>query len=63
LVLLDGAKQLTRALLENRIRVGGLVVADNADMCPEYLTAIRDPKSGYLSVPFGSDVELSQKLR
>lgn len=66
LVLLDGAKQLyprILALLENRIRVGGLIVADNADMCPEYLTAIRDPKNGYLSVPFGDDVELSQKLR
>jgi predicted O-methyltransferase YrrM len=66
LVLLDGAKQLyprILALLEDRIRVGGLIVADNADMCPEYLTAIRDPKSGYLSVPFGDDVELSQKLR
>ncbi len=66
LVLLDGAKQLyprILALLESRIRIGGLIVADNADMCPEYLAAIRDPRSGYLSVPFGDDVELSQKLR
>ena len=66
LVLLDGAKQLyTRilALLESRIRVGGLIVADNADKCPEYLAAIRDPKNGYLSVPTGEDVEVSQKLR
>jgi predicted O-methyltransferase YrrM len=66
LVLLDGAKQLyprILALLESRIRIGGLIVADNADMCPEYLVAIRDPKTGYLSVPFGEDVELSQKLR
>jgi predicted O-methyltransferase YrrM len=66
LVLLDGAKQLyprILALLENRIRIGGLIVADNADMCPDYLTAIRDPKNGYLSVPFGEDVEFSQKLR
>lgn len=66
LVLLDGAKQLyprILALLESRIRVGGLIVADNADMCPEYLTAVRDPKNGYLSVPLGEDVELSQKLR
>jgi len=51
------------ALLESRIRVGVLVVADNADMRPDYLAAIRDPKNGYLSVPFGEDVELSQKLR
>jgi predicted O-methyltransferase YrrM len=66
LVLLDGAKQLyprILALLESRIRVGGLIVADNADMCPDYLAAIRDPKNGYLSVAFGEDVELSQKLR
>lgn len=66
LVLLDGAKQLyprILTLLESRIRIGGFIVADNADMCPEYLTAIRDSKNGYLSVPFGEDVELSQKLR
>jgi len=66
LVLLDGAKQLyprILALLESRIRIGGLIVADNADMCPEYLAAIRDPNNGYLSVAFGEDVELSQKLR
>ncbi len=66
LVLLDGAKQLyprILALLESRIRIGGLIVADNADMCPEYLKFIRDPENGYLSVPFGEDVELSQKLR
>lgn len=65
LVLLDGAKQLyprVLALLENRIRLGGLIVADNADMCPEYLTFIRNRANGYLSVPFGDDVELSQKL-
>ena len=65
LVLLDGAKQLyprILALLESRIRSGGLIVADNADMCPEYLAFIRNPANGYLSVPFGDDVELSQKL-
>lgn len=65
LVLLDGAKQLyprILALLERHIRPGGIVVADNADMCPDYLTFIRNPANGYLSVPFGDDVELSQKL-
>jgi predicted O-methyltransferase YrrM len=65
LVLLDGAKQLyprILALLESRIRSGGLIVADNADMCPEYLSFVRNPVNGYLSVPFGDDVELSQKL-
>ena len=65
LVLLDGAKQLyprILALLESRIPSGGLVVADNADMCPDYMAFIRNSASGYLSVPFGEDVELSQKL-
>lgn len=65
LVLLDGAKPLyprILGLLAGRIRRGGLVIADNADMCPEYLDYIRDPANGYLSVPFGEDVELSQKL-
>lgn len=65
LVLLDGAKQLyprILALLEPRIRVGGLIVADNADMCPEYLEHVRNRANGYLSLPFGEDVELSQKL-
>lgn len=65
LVLLDGAKQLyprILAMLQPHIRPGGMIVADNADMCPDYLAFIRDPANGYLSVPFGEDVELSQKL-
>lgn len=65
LFLLDGAKQLyprILALLEHSIHPGGLIVADNADMCPEYLGFVRNPANGYLSVPFGDDVELSQKL-
>jgi len=66
LVLLDGAKSLyprVLALVEPRLRAGALVVADNADMCPEYVARVRDPKSGYLSVPFGSEVEMSMRLR
>lgn len=65
LVLLDGAKQLyprILALLEPRLRPGALVVADNADMCPDYLSHIRDRANGYLSIPFNEDVEISQKL-
>lgn len=64
LVLLDGAKQLyprILALLDSRIRQGGFVVADNADMSPEYLSYIRNTGNGYLSVSVGEDVELSQK--
>jgi predicted O-methyltransferase YrrM len=64
LVLLDGAKSLYNsvfALLAPRLRPGSLIVADNADMCPEYLALIRAPGSGYLSVPFTDDVELSMR--
>ena len=65
LVLLDGAKGLyarVLALLEPRLRPGALVVADNADRCPEYLARVRDPASGYVSVAFAGDVELSMKV-
>jgi predicted O-methyltransferase YrrM len=64
-VLLDGAKSLylkVLELLEPRLRPGALIVADNADWCPEYLARVRADGSGYLSVPFGSDVELSMRL-
>lgn len=64
LVLLDGAKSLYSrvfSLLAPRLRAGSLIVADNADMCPEYLSLIRASGSGYLSVPFTDDVELSMK--
>jgi len=63
-VLLDGAKGLyprVLALLEPRLRPGALVVADNADQCPEYLTRVRDVAGGYVSVPFTADVEISMK--
>jgi predicted O-methyltransferase YrrM len=65
LVLLDGAKPLypqVLALLEPHLRVGAMIVADNADWCPEYLARVRSPANGYLSVPFASDVELSMRL-
>lgn len=65
LVLLDGAKALypdVLALLEPRLRPGAIVVADNADHSPDYLARVRDPASGYLSLPFGGDVELSVRL-
>jgi predicted O-methyltransferase YrrM len=64
LVLLDGAKTLypsVLSLLAPRLRTGALVVADNADMCPEYLEVVRDPGAGYVSVPVAEDVEVSMK--
>ena len=65
LVLLDGAKSLypqILTLLEPRLRQGALIVADNADWCPEYLSQVRTAASGYLSVHIESDVELTLKL-
>jgi predicted O-methyltransferase YrrM len=65
LVLLDGAKSLypeILALIEGHLRPGALIIADNADYSPEYLSRVRSPASGYLSTPFAHDVELSMRL-
>jgi predicted O-methyltransferase YrrM len=65
LVLLDGAKGLypdILDLLERHLRLGALIVADNADFSPDYLARVRSPANGYLSVPFGEDVELSMRI-
>jgi len=65
LLLLDGAKGLYAdilALVEPRLRHGALVVADDADAAPDYLTRVRAPENAYLSIPFAEDVELSMRL-
>ncbi|MDE1149852.1 MAG: class I SAM-dependent methyltransferase [Azospirillaceae bacterium] len=65
LLLLDGAKALYPDILdlvESRLRPGAFIVADNADHSPDYLARVRDPANGYLSIPFGADVELSIRL-
>lgn len=65
LVLLDGAKGLyldILRLLEGSFRPGTLIVADNADHSPEYIAHVRAPSSGYISVPFDKDVELSMRV-
>jgi predicted O-methyltransferase YrrM len=65
LVLLDGAKALYPEILnlvESRLKAGGLVVADNADMSLDYLKRVRAPGGGYVSVPFAEDVELSMRF-
>jgi predicted O-methyltransferase YrrM len=65
LLLLDGAKALYPEILDlvaPRLRAGALIVADNADFCPAYLERVRSAGSGYLSVPFADDVELSVRL-
>ena len=64
MVLLDGAKGLyskVLSLLEGRLATGALIVADNADYCPDYLALVRSPDSGYLSVPFADDIEVSMR--
>jgi predicted O-methyltransferase YrrM len=48
--------------MESRLRVGAVIVADNADWSPEYLAKVRAPAQGYMSVPFAEDVELSTEL-
>ncbi|MYM85595.1 O-methyltransferase [Rugamonas sp. FT82W] len=65
LLLLDGAKALypeILSLVRSRLRPGALIIADNADMNPDYVAMVRSPASGYMSLPFGEDVELSVKL-
>ena len=65
LVLLDGAKALypeVLSLVESRLRPGALIVADNADYSPDYLARVRSLGNGYLSTPFGADVELSMRI-
>ncbi|ALX14871.1 methyltransferase [Burkholderia cepacia JBK9] len=66
LLLLDGAKALypeILALVEPHLRAGAFVAADNAEYSPDYLAYVRAPENGYLSVPFGGDVELSMRIR
>jgi predicted O-methyltransferase YrrM len=65
LVLLDGHKGLYAKILEllaPKLRSGSYVIADNADACPAYQALVRAPQSGYLSMPFDEDVELTLKL-
>jgi len=65
LVLLDGAKGLYPDILdlvESRLKPGAFVVADNADYSPDYLARVRSPANGYISTPFGEDVELTMRL-
>ncbi|WKA29530.1 O-methyltransferase [Bradyrhizobium roseum] len=65
LLLLDGAKSLygdILALVERRLRPGAVIVADNADYCPEYLKHVGSTANGYITMPFTDDVELSIRL-
>lgn len=65
LVLLDGAKALYPDILktlESNLRPGAIVVADNANYCPEYMAYVRSGSNGYRSVGLADDVEFSIRL-
>jgi len=65
LLLLDGAKSLysdVLALVEDRLRPGAVIVADNADYCPDYLEHVGAVANGYSTISFTDDVELSVRL-
>lgn len=65
LVLLDGAKSMyldILQLLEPYLAPNAIIVADNADFCPEYLNYVRVRANGYLSLPFDDDVEVTMYL-
>ena len=66
LLLLDGAKALyceVLGLVENRLRPGTLIVADDADCNPDYLAHVRSsPVGAYMSLPIVDGVELSMRL-
>jgi predicted O-methyltransferase YrrM len=65
LVLLDGAKALYGDVLDlliDRLRPGALIVADNADYSPAYVARVRTKGAGFMSLPFGEDVELTVRV-
>ena len=65
LLLLDGAKSLYRDVLdrvESRLRTGAVIIADNADHCPDYLEYVSDPANGYLTMSFTDEVEFTIRL-
>ncbi|RZL28977.1 MAG: O-methyltransferase [Sphingomonas sp.] len=65
LLFLDGAKALyvdILDLVEPQLRLGAAIVADNASFYPPYLDRVRDTGNGYMSMPFGTDVELSIRV-
>lgn len=65
LVLLDGAKALYADVLERveaRLRPGSLVLADDANRCPEFVSRMRAAGNRYVSVALTGDLELSMRL-
>jgi predicted O-methyltransferase YrrM len=50
------------ALVEDRLRPGAVILADNADYCPGYLAYVSATGNGYITLPFTDEVELSIRL-
>ncbi|ADU72052.1 O-methyltransferase [Pantoea sp. At-9b] len=62
MLVLDGAKALYPDILQlaaAHLRPGALIIADDADYSPAYLARVRASGGGFLSLPFGDDVEVS----
>jgi predicted O-methyltransferase YrrM len=65
LLLLDGAKSLYPEILnlvESHLRSGALIIADDVEYSPEYLSRVRSLENGYMSTPLNNGVELSMRL-
>jgi predicted O-methyltransferase YrrM len=65
LLLLDGAKALYPEILnlvENRLKSGALIIADDVEYSPDYLSRVRSRENGYMSVPLNNGIELSMRL-
>lgn len=65
LVLLDGAKALYADVLERVekcLRLGSLVIADDAELSEEFVRRMRSNPNLYLSVPLTGDLEISMRL-
>jgi predicted O-methyltransferase YrrM len=65
LLLLDGAKALYPEILnlvESRLRSGALIIADDVEYSPDYLSRVRSHENGYISTPINNGVELSMRL-
>jgi predicted O-methyltransferase YrrM len=65
ILLLDGAKALYGDVLQcvqRCLRPGSLILADDAQHCPELVSLMRSDANGYLSVPLAGDLELAMHL-
>ncbi|AHF79159.1 O-methyltransferase (plasmid) [Sodalis praecaptivus] len=65
ILFLDGAKGLyldILALVKRRLRPGALIIADDADFCPDYLEVVRSSPAEFMSTAFDDGCEISTYL-